>query len=461
MNSESKSSPEPVVLLVDSKTRDLDVAALVASHLQRFGVTCHLEPLEAFRAVLAAYRPGMIIFNHLTAGHLVAWSKRLAAMGVLTAVLPNEGIAYDPEDLKFLAGKFHGDAHIDYVFSWNEPYRRAVLSEMGTLAKVEVTGIPRFDFYFEPWSGVLNRPRAPRSKRPRLLLCTNFQVARFWELPREHGDRFFAPWAGRIPLYKDYWRAIEAHWRGRTRVLAYLEALLEADRFEIVLRPHPREDPSFYAGWIDTLSESQRRHLTFDPASSISSLILDCDLELSCETCTTAMESWIAGKPTIELIFERDPLWYREEHARCNVECDDPQMLPVIVDRELADPTQPAKRELRRIHLEKWCASPDGTSSLRLAGIIAKALHQKQPADWSKLRFSDFRRAAKLAVWRRLGMAYHYDPLLFIKRAVFRQRFATRDYAYRKSIKPRDVASARQRFDRMLRDDVVHGERAS
>src|SRR5258706_9352795 len=90
--------PRPrAVLLVDSKTRDLPVAALIAHHLNALGVDCFLEPLEAYRAVLGAYRPQLILFNHLTASHLVDYSKRLAQMGVLTAVLPNEGILYDSE----------------------------------------------------------------------------------------------------------------------------------------------------------------------------------------------------------------------------------------------------------------------------------------------------------------------------------------------------------------------------
>jgi len=115
-----------VVILVDSKTRDLDVATLIAFHLRKLGVECHLEPLEADRAVAAAYRPAMIVFNHLTASHLVAYSKRLAEMGVLTAVLPNEGIQYDDDASRFYAGRHHNGAHIDYFFCWNERHRETI-----------------------------------------------------------------------------------------------------------------------------------------------------------------------------------------------------------------------------------------------------------------------------------------------------------------------------------------------
>src|SRR5437016_4636539 len=229
MKGESRAA-ESVVLLVDDKKRDLNGAALIALHLSRLGVQCHLEPLEGFRAALAAYRPGMIVFNHLTAGHLVEWSQKLARMGVLTAVLPNEGIAYDPEDLRYLAGRHHRGAQIDYVFSWNEPHRQATLADWpNAKTRVEVVGVPRFDFYFEPWSRALHTS-ARASSRPRLLVCTNFVVARYWELPRENADRFFAPWIGRIPIYDNYWRSIEAHWKGRARLLDYLNALIAADK---------------------------------------------------------------------------------------------------------------------------------------------------------------------------------------------------------------------------------------
>jgi surface carbohydrate biosynthesis protein len=444
---EGKRPPEPVVLLVDNKVRDLDVAALIAFQLERRGVKCYLEPLEAFRAALGAHRPGMIIFNHLTAGHLATWSRRLAAMNVLTAVLPNEGIAYDPDDMRYIAGKHHKDAHIDFMLSWNEPHANAVRNEYGgSKTKIEVIGVPRFDFYFEPWSKVFRNPAPVTSGRPKILVCTNFITARYHELPKEDGDRFFAPWIGRIAVMGDHRKSIERHWLGRNRFLDFLKALIDADKYEVTLRPHPSEDKEFYRRWIEALPASSRAHLGFDPGSNITGLILDCDLEISCETCSTAIESWIAKKPTIELTFERDPLWYKEEHARGNVACSDPAQLVALVDQAIAEPTQREKQPARQEILRKWCASPDGTSTDRIAAIVANAIHEKKPADWSQLSFNDHRRALKLRGRNLFGLAYHHDTLMPIKRALFRKRYAVKDFAYKKSIEPRDVSEARRRL---------------
>jgi surface carbohydrate biosynthesis protein len=446
-------SPEPVVLLVDDKIRDLNVATLIAHHLRKRGVECHLEPLEAFRGVLAAYRPGMIIFNHLNGSHLVDWSKRIASMGVLTGVLLNEGFVYDPEEMRYISGRYHSDAHIDYFFCWNEPHREAIISEGGhPEARIEVIGVPRFDFYFEPWSHLNYRPRTERSLRPRVLFCTNFVTAHFLDFPREMGDRFFAPWVGKIALFDNYWRSVEAHANGRKRVFDFLESLVAADRYEIILRPHPRESSKVYEEWVESLPAEKRNWVTLDKTSNIAPLILGCDVEISCETCTTALESWIAGKPTIELELERDPLWYREEHAVTNIPCSDPAALPDLIDRQLKNPEQAAKREIRRRHLQKWCNSPDGHSSERFAAVVASAVSGKRATNWSGLTANDYRRALKLHATRILGHAYHYDPFAPLKRLLplKRDHQAGRRAVYQKSIMPRDVLDARRRLERVL-----------
>ncbi len=439
-----------VVILIDNKTRDLDVAALIAHHLSRFDIECHLEPLEAFRGALATYRPEMIIFNLLTASHLVEYSKRLSEMGVLTAVLPNEGILYDEETLRFNAGRNHNEAHIDYFFCWNEAHRKALIAEgFDQNTRVEVVGVPRFDFYFKPWSDLVLRPKTPATSRPRILVCTNFMTAHFCDLPRGEGDKFFGAWAQYIPLYQDYWRGYENHKKGRQRSLDFLEALIRSDRFEITLRPHPMEDANFYRSWIEKLSSAQRAHLHFDTKNGISGLILDCNLEISCETCTTALEAWIANKPTIELIFERDPLWYREIQGKANVPCDNPESLPDLIDQQLRNPISPEMREARKQHLKDWCAVPNGNSSLRIAEVVRDALERKRPADWSKLTFNDYRRAFKLKGKQKMGVAYHFDPMLTIKYALFPRQYNIRNYVQQKSITPSDVSEARKRIENL------------
>ncbi|MGE0340619.1 MAG: surface carbohydrate biosynthesis protein, partial [Xanthobacteraceae bacterium] len=297
---------EPAVLLVDSKHRDLAGAALIARHLAARGVECHLEPLEAFKAVVGAHRPGIIVFNHLTASHLVAWSKRLAAMNILTAVLPNEGITYDDEARQYDANRRHKGAHIDHFFCWNEKHREALISEgFGERTQFHVVGVPRFDFYFEPWSQLFEIERQRR--KPRILICTNFPTARFKTLPREHADALFKGWLS-IPRYRDYWAGIDEHYQARERFFDFVDRLVEQDRYEIIVRPHPVEGPEFYEKKI--AEKPSRKAVALDVGTNVTRAIIAADLVIQCETCTTALESWIRQKPTVSLVFGRNRLWY-------------------------------------------------------------------------------------------------------------------------------------------------------
>lgn len=446
-------------MLVDSRTRDLPVATLMAHHLRELGVECFLEPLESYRAALAAYRPGLMIFNHLTASHLAAYSKRLKEIGVLTAVLPNEGICYDAEERLFNSGQHHRDANVDLFFCWNEPHRQTLI-ELGWegQTRIEVIGVPRFDFYFAPWSKIYHQPSPRMSARPQILVCTNFGLAKFHELPREEGDKFFAAWKDRISICRNYRQAIEDNFNARRDFFPHLDELVASGKFDIVLRPHPREDRQLYRQWHDRLPPAQQAHVIIDSESNITSLILQCDLEISCENCTTALESWIAGKPTVELVFARNPLFYNPEHADCNVLCDKPDQLVPLVEAQLQDSQPDGLQIARREFLQKWCNTPDGRSCRRMAEIIAAALKQKRRADWSQLNFVDYRRSLKLKLSRSLGFAYHYNPFLPLKSRLFPQRYFIKTDSYEKSIKPRDVREARLQLKKALNSPTTENQ---
>jgi len=329
-------SLEPVVMLVDSRARDLPVATLMAHHLRELGVECFLEPLESYRAVLAAYRPGLIIFNHLTASHLAAYSRRLAEMGVLTAVLPNEGISYDAEERLFNSGQHHRDAHIDFFFCWNEPHRQTLLQlgfADGPASKS--SAFQRFDFTSPRVHGfITSRPRelrpvcgswfAPILASPSFTNCRARKATNF--SPR---GRTGFPSAG---ITGRRLRTITTH----AAIFSPISTkLVNGRQIRHRAAAAPARGHATYRQWHDRLSPAQQTQVVIDSASNITSLILQCDLEISCENCTTALESWVAGKRTVELVFARNPMFFTSEHAACNVLCDNPDRLVPLVEAQL------------------------------------------------------------------------------------------------------------------------------
>jgi surface carbohydrate biosynthesis protein len=440
-----------VVLLVDNKTRDLAVSSLIAHHLARLGVEPQLQTLEAYRAALAAFKPAMVVINHLTASHLVRWSHRLKELGVLVAVLPNEGIIYDADDLRFAAGRYHNKANIDHFFTWNEAHRDA-LREAGfdDSTQIHVVGVPRFDFYFQPWSRLFSAETAARP-RPQVLCCTNFVFAKFLDLPRIEGEKFLQVFRRQQKYQEqDPWELVEINHRCRRRSLEFFEKLLAANQFELLLRPHPHEDAGFYRAWAERLPAGLRSRLRIDSASNITKLILECDVEVSCETCTTALESWIAGKPTVELVFERHPAYFHPDVGALNTLCGEPEQLVKMVEGVLREPQSAVVQAARREHLRKWCNALSGQSAETIARIIHRAVTATRPP-FGRLTANDYRRGLMLRAFNAIGWPCNYDPLLFLKRRLLPGDYAIKQHVHDKAIRQKDVARARAAIEFCLR----------
>ena len=430
-----------IVLLVDNRKRDLLGAALIAHHLKRLGITCFLEPLEAYKAVLAVHKPAMIIFNHLLASHLVRYSKRLKKLGVLTAVLPNEAFVYNREVLRFNAGRFHNEAHIDYYFCWNGELKSALL-ETGfqeSITRLPVIGVPRYDYYYPPWSQLFEPLAQPAPGKKRILLCTNFALVRFSTLPKSAADQFYAAWAPRIAAYSDYWGCIQSVRKRRDAMPDYIMALVETGKYEVIIRPHPTESIAFYKTWLDTLPDNLRADIRIDAKSNIAQLMVASDVTLAVETCATTLESWIAGKPSINLIFDRHPMLYDEAFVRLNPLCDSPQALPKMVAQALAEPNQASFAAARQAHLSQWCGYLDGDACQRMAHLIRDALLEKKPCDWSQLTLDDHRRASKLRFKSWLNLPYTFDAALLIKQQLFPKEYFVRGETVKKTIRKSDV----------------------
>jgi surface carbohydrate biosynthesis protein len=448
-------SRKRVVILVDNRWRDLNQAGLIAHHLERRGVQCCLEPLEATRASLPAHRPHLLLFNHLLTSTLANYSRRLHEAGVLTAVLPNEGIYFDAGELEFNAAKFHNNAHVDLFFCWNRVHADALVSHGGQSRDgIHVVGVPRFDFYFPPWSEIL--PRADRStrRRPQLLLCTNFVLARYTRQPRIDADRLFAPWKDRVASYRDYWGIIQASAVGQERIFGFLNALAAESDWDLLVRPHPNEEIDLYRAWRNGLSAARQERVTVDREAHISSVLMDCDLEIACETCTTSMESWIIGKPTIELVMARHPVLFHPEMAALHPNCDRSDALVALVRANLRPGAQQRFSEGRRQHLEKWCASPAGNSSERIAEVICHSLEGRPEPRWSGFNFTDKRRAAKMRLLKTLDLPYNFNPFLPLLSAVAPGRYAAKVKVYEKTPKPADVRRLRKLFKELGRTAV-------
>ena len=103
-------------------------------------------------------------------------------------------------------------------------HQRALTDEGPSRAqtKSEVCGVPRFDFYFEPWRKLYEGMSVSKTGRPKILVCTNLAMARYLGLADSDAARFFEPFL-RISGYQDYRTLIACHGRAREKLMLHLE----------------------------------------------------------------------------------------------------------------------------------------------------------------------------------------------------------------------------------------------
>ena len=436
-----------VVIFVDSKSRDLMGDALIAHHLEKRGVRCILEPLASWRACVGAWKPDFILFNHLNSAHLAQFSQQLNKCGILTGILLNEGIFYIEGTLEYNSQVHYKNMHCDLYLSWNVTHLKELIKNKvcASESQIVAVGVPRFDFYKEPWNKVKRSARTT-SGRPVILMNSNFSIAHFHELPDEDGDRLFGQWKDKVPIYGDYRNAIIASHKGQSEFPQFIEALIAEDKYEIIVRPHPREESRFYLNWYEQLASHQQKHVCLAMKEEICDLILSCDLEISCENCTTTLEAWLAGKPSVGLTFEKHPFFYTPEIGSMQPECDQPSALPELVKQALADPDQPEVQNTRKQHIEKWVFKADGQSSARTAESIIHALDNTASTKKIKLSFPNKRRGIKLRLLSALNEPSNTQPKHFFKHLIFGKlgKPTIRYKDYLKAIRPSDVRNARE-----------------
>jgi len=432
-----------IVYLVDNKNRDLPSVVLLTYHLEKLGIECIIEPLEAWKGCLYAHKPDMIIFNHLLGSHLVEYSRFLNTVGVLVGVLPNEGILYNKEVLDFNSSKFHNGAHIDYFFVWNQAHKDAILKGLNTSnTKVEIIGVPRFDFYFPPFI------KEKEENDNTILICTNFVFSQFLHKDKSIADKLFSPWKNRISSYKDYWGLIKTNAKAKKMFFAFLNTIVEEKKYNIILKPHPGEDPSEYDRWYEKLDKDLKTKVIYDKTSYIWELIPKADLEIACETCTTTLESWIANKKTIELELTKNPVFYHEFISKMGPTCSDSSQIIDTIEKTLQTNISQEQVDLQTEHLAYWCDSPDGDSNLKLANILSKIDNPK--TNFKNIPFTYKRKAKKLILLKELNLPYNYDPMLTLKEKLFPLKYKDKTRIYKKTIKPIHVEQWKHKISVLL-----------
>ncbi len=298
-----KRTGRPVIYIpIESKKREFDGKVLLSAALLARGFRVAIGTKSGIHRELLYARDGVYLAKSASNEHLTLY-RQLQERGHKLAVLDVEGGALTKEIKSDLLRSYQPESAgcFDYFYVFGEKIKEAIVHHLPYIQEkqVVVTGEPRFDFlrpdYEAFYAGMVQQIRQRYGRF--LLINTSFGLAN--SLLGEEGIRRFLETTVDIP---DEQRGLYLlkHEEGKYLLKAFVAMAQElAVRYpdvNVVLRPHPDEDPAVYHDAV-----SGHPNLFVDGNWSVHPWLMAARAVVH-HDCTTGLEAVMAGKPVVSYI---------------------------------------------------------------------------------------------------------------------------------------------------------------
>jgi len=375
-----------IQLLCDQKWRDLPNITALKLALEARGHRVLVNTIKDAAAMMVAFRPDCVVFNHILSPYAQKLAKALQASNVAVVVLPTEG-AMRPERRTIAEGEFVDAWPADLYLAWSANGAQAVRKRWSLdETSVQAIGCTRLDFYTPRFrSAVASREAFCRElgldpARPVVTWASAYGFSEVDRDPKTHakflretGDKGIAECYRRAGIDPTIIPAMQTE--GRAASAAAFAALAAArPQIQFVLRPHPNENRGFYRTLIE---ENRLRNVRFCPEGYIWDVLNTSDVHLH-RHCTTAIEAWMWDKPTIEMGMDRmQHLQWPDREAASDIATNAEELI-AIVDRYLGGAkVSETMREYRRNYLHTWFGPADGQRCVKAAEAIDAMLARR------------------------------------------------------------------------------------
>ena len=379
-----------ILIAVDHKWRDLAGHVYLGLLLEQRGHEVHYARNNLEKHYIPIIKPDLVIMNHLIPPHKQTFAKYLQSQNIRVVILPTEGMPTLDGMRNHMGGKDSDLSAVDLHFVWNKPMAD-VLHQNPTLPddKIVVVGVPRFDFYFEPLKSSLPAKSSFYKKYqfdtryPLITFATNFTQASFHISNKDFFLRNAKKY-GRdkvlTQLYGDLHNVPKRDYISRELFLeAFFKLVSEIPKANFALKLHPTEDHQYYADVIRDKLPSATNNVRIISHEYIWDVLNATDIELN-RSCTTAVESWLLDKPTIEMQLNPDEYYFSRDFSSGSDMVNSTESLISTVANYLSGASIPQNLvEARAKFLETWCNSPDGTSTNAVAAHVHRLLTQHNP----------------------------------------------------------------------------------
>lgn len=376
-----------ILFAVDHKWRDLAGHVYAGLLLEQRGHQVDYTRNNLEKNCIWASKPDLVVMNHLLPHKKQQFAKFLNKQNIKVAILPTEGMPTLDGMRNYAGGKDCDLSGVDLHFTWSQAMAE-VLHENKTIArdKIVVAGVPRFDFYRQPLKSILNKSAFLEKyhlnpRFPLITLATNFTQASFFTANQDfyrnnaqkHGfDKVFED------LFGDATDIPRRDYLSRELFLDAFVALVgHFPEVNFVLKLHPSEDHQYYQDLIHKKLSSAAARVRIIAHEYIWDVLNATDIELN-RSCTTAIESWLLGKPTIEMQLNPDEFYFSAEFASGSDLVRSTDALIATVSHYLAGGEIPdSLQQAREKFLQTWCNSPDGDATR----IVVEHIHRLLDAE--------------------------------------------------------------------------------
>jgi len=449
-----------ILIAVDHKWRDLAGHIYAGLLLEQLGHVVYYARNNLEKHYIPIIKPDLVIMNHLIPPKKQEFAKYLQRQNIRVVILPTEGMPTLDGMRNHMGGKDCDLSGVDLHFVWNQPMAD-ILQENQTLAddKIIVAGVPRFDFYSEPLKSILLTKAAFLKKYeldpryPLVTFATNFTQASFHtsnqdfylKNAKKYGrDKVFKE------LYGDLGNVPKRDYISREIFLdAFVSLVQHFPEVNFALKLHPTEDHQFYRDLIKQRLSSSASRVKIIAYEYSWDVLNATDIELN-RSCTTAIESWLLGKPTIEMQLNPDEYYFSPEFASGSDMVKSSDELIEKVSSYLAGASIPQNlQQARNQFLRKWCHSPDGKATKTVANHIHRLLN-----DNNCIRNSDDDR---LINWKRrisyyrltMGDHFGHDLRVYGLKNTLNKNYVDKLGRFDKYFHERDIVEWKQRLSRL------------
>jgi hypothetical protein len=357
--------------------------------LERLGERVLISATKDAYAHAMAFNPDVVVFNHLHSEQHRAFSRILKENGRIVVVLPTEG-TMRPEFEPIGSGEFSDYRDVDLFLAWNDRAAADVArrwSHAGTDA--QTIGCTRFDFHHPRFVDVVTTRQAFCAKlgldatRPIVTWATAYAYAslsgatasksRIAQFEREAVEIGIEECLRRISVDLRDLPAIFSEGRNAAAE-AFFEATRALPEVQFVIKRHPLEDLAYYQ---TRLAETGLDNVRFCPQDYIWNLLRASDVHLH-RHCTTAVEAWMWGRPTIEMGMDKHPARSWSEREAGSDVAEDAKELTELLRYRLTTPVDARLQDYRSSYIRKWFGDADGHRCEAAAAAIHRCAQERQ-----------------------------------------------------------------------------------